>query len=333
MNVPYMFPSLTWKSGQFFKIIQGRDGGRAVLFRPMEWRGVVNDGGFLSFLSGDFFLRPDQRADQIEAFPRGTVAAYYMTSDGGLNLTNAFMELVKLLPDHVELVNVDTAAKLALDAWDWRKNGSPTCNDGVMNGDEQGVDCGGPICQSCSTEVEIFACSDDGDDCLGSLMTIGDYDTELAPDGNGGGGPHHAICDVNGTAITSVEGYTGSYFDQISGDCSSINIQVVGGGGDSLQTVMTPNGGTPMIGIAGNQMFKASCEPNEVVVGFDVWDHKPHIFAPNVVDSLSSFAEKSAGMGKKLSLATKSNEVPLAMEAMVLTIYVAETTELRRVSF
>lgn len=50
-----------------------------------------------------------------------------MTStSGGLNLTNAKMELVKLLPDHMEFVSADMAAKLALDAWDWRENRSTT---------------------------------------------------------------------------------------------------------------------------------------------------------------------------------------------------------------
>jgi len=78
-----------------------------------------------------------------------------MTSDGGLNLSNSFMELVKILPDHVHLVSADTATRLALDAWEWRNNGSPTCDHGIRNGDEVGIDCGGPICRSCSGEPEI----------------------------------------------------------------------------------------------------------------------------------------------------------------------------------
>lgn len=78
-NVFCMVPVFTWKPGQFYKIIQeGRDGGRAVLFCPLEWRGVNNGGGFLSFLSKNFFLHPDQRADEIEAYQRGTVAGCFL---------------------------------------------------------------------------------------------------------------------------------------------------------------------------------------------------------------------------------------------------------------
>jgi len=39
-----------------------------------------------------------------------------MTSDGGLNLRNSVMELVKYLPGHVVLVSADTATRLALEA-------------------------------------------------------------------------------------------------------------------------------------------------------------------------------------------------------------------------
>ena len=39
-----------------------------------------------------------------------------MTSDGGLNLKNSIMELVKILPEHVRLVSSDTAARLAIEA-------------------------------------------------------------------------------------------------------------------------------------------------------------------------------------------------------------------------
>ncbi|MGB1207149.1 MAG: T9SS type A sorting domain-containing protein [Chitinophagales bacterium] len=31
-------------------------------------------------------------------------------------------------------------------------DGGPTCNDGIMNGDETGVDCGGSFCEACPTE-------------------------------------------------------------------------------------------------------------------------------------------------------------------------------------
>jgi len=39
VNVPYMFPAFTWPDpGPFFKVLEGRDGGKVVLCRPRESR-------------------------------------------------------------------------------------------------------------------------------------------------------------------------------------------------------------------------------------------------------------------------------------------------------
>lgn len=113
VNVPYLFPTGTWQPNQFFKVIVGQDGGKVVLFRPREWRGVKDDGGLME---GKFFLSPENMAKELGAYPRGTVTGIYMTSDGGLDLNNSIMELVKILPEHVCLVSADTAARLALEA-------------------------------------------------------------------------------------------------------------------------------------------------------------------------------------------------------------------------
>lgn len=113
VNVPYMFPTGTWRRDQFFKVIEGQDGGKVVLFRPRQWRGV-DDGRF--FMDKKFFLSPKNMAEELGAYPRGTVTGIYMTSDGGLNLNNSIMELVKILPEHVRLVSADTAVRLALEA-------------------------------------------------------------------------------------------------------------------------------------------------------------------------------------------------------------------------
>jgi len=113
VNVPYMFPMGTWEHNQFFKVIDGQEHGKIVLFRPRQWRGVHNGG---AFLSKKFYLSPENMERELGAYPRGTVTAIYMTSDGGLNLNNSVMELVKILPEHIRLVSGDTAVQLALEA-------------------------------------------------------------------------------------------------------------------------------------------------------------------------------------------------------------------------
>lgn len=110
VNVPYLLPTFTWwPADRFFEVLTGAGGGRVALFRPREWRGVNNDA--------DTHLRSPQRmADEIGAYPRGTVAWVYLTSDGGLTLENSFLALARMLPPHVTLVSTDAAARLALAA-------------------------------------------------------------------------------------------------------------------------------------------------------------------------------------------------------------------------
>ena len=105
VNVPYLltaFPS--WPDDQFYEIINER----VALFRPREWRGIDD--------SDRFHLSPASMADELANYPRGTVTAIYMTSDGGLSLENSYEALVGLLPAHVQLVSADTAARLAVQA-------------------------------------------------------------------------------------------------------------------------------------------------------------------------------------------------------------------------
>lgn len=113
VNVPYSLPTGTWLPNEFFKVLTGQDGGKVVLFRPREWRGV-NDQGRDAEKS--YFLSPENMAKELASYPRGTVTGIYMTSDGGLSLNTSVMELVKVLPDHVQLVSADTAVRLALEA-------------------------------------------------------------------------------------------------------------------------------------------------------------------------------------------------------------------------
>lgn len=103
VNVPYLvdaFPD--WPDEQHFEVLDDS----VVVFRPREWRGV--DG------SDAYTLTPEQMAEELASYPAGTVAAIYMTSDGGLSLTNSFVPLAGMVPDNVQLVSADTAARLAL---------------------------------------------------------------------------------------------------------------------------------------------------------------------------------------------------------------------------
>lgn len=110
VNVPYSLPAFPWwPADQFHRVLEGDDGGAVAVFRPRQWRGVDDR-------DNRFFLSPQNMAAELAGYPRGTVTSIYMTSDGGLSLENSYMELVRLLPDHVRLVSADAAAELAIAA-------------------------------------------------------------------------------------------------------------------------------------------------------------------------------------------------------------------------
>ncbi len=115
VNVPYFFPAFKWwPPDRVFTVLSGKDGGRVVVFRPDEWRGADGKGHHLT--DKPFCPTPQEMADKLSRYPRGTVTAVYMTSDGGLNLENSFLRLVDLLPPRVQIVSADTAARLAMSA-------------------------------------------------------------------------------------------------------------------------------------------------------------------------------------------------------------------------
>lgn len=113
-NVPFLFPTLTWwRRNQFYKVLDQSSHGcnhPVVLFRPREWRGV--DGGIFGY----YRRTPQNMAQEIGSYPRGTVAYVYMSSDEGLNLGNSFQQMLYYIPNHVELVSAEAAATLVLQA-------------------------------------------------------------------------------------------------------------------------------------------------------------------------------------------------------------------------
>ena len=117
LSVPYLVPMFVAWGGKRYKVLNSPNGngGKAVLFRERSWRGVGDEVGEADFL-GNAFLTVDEMIDELVGFPPGTVTYVYMTSDGGLTLENAFLELAEKAPPQLEIVSADTLTRLALTA-------------------------------------------------------------------------------------------------------------------------------------------------------------------------------------------------------------------------
>jgi len=95
----------------------------------------------------------------------------------------------------------------------------PTCDDGVQNGDEEGVDCGGSSCPACPTGGEILGSyfetgwdgwADGGSDCFrysGSRSWEGSYSIRLRDNSGTASAMTSPSLDLSGYSSISIEFY------------------------------------------------------------------------------------------------------------------------------
>jgi len=110
VNVPYMVPIMEFGFEEQFKVL-GHDK-NVVVFRPNEWRGA-KDCGFFDEICNTFFKSATKMSEHINGYKKGTVAAFYTTSDGGMNMQLIY-DTAKLLGEHVEIVNTEVLVDMAL---------------------------------------------------------------------------------------------------------------------------------------------------------------------------------------------------------------------------
>ncbi len=121
-------------------------------------------GSFIRLL----FFQPDQSGNTV---PDGTIIA-------SVCFTNQTTEATTLTPTNLtardtnnDLVTSEGNAGSVNDC----DGTAPTCNDGMMNGNETGVDCGGPDCAPCNTGGPDTDCGMGTDDfvlCFGDACDI-----------------------------------------------------------------------------------------------------------------------------------------------------------------
>merc|ERR1712113_177803 len=114
VNVPYMIPVAEFGIHEQFKVVGDKK--NVVVFRPNEWRGQKNCSkqNFVSAaICRENFKTAAEMSSHINAFKAGTVSAFYTTSDGGMNM-GLIYDTVKLLGEHVEVVNQEVLADMAL---------------------------------------------------------------------------------------------------------------------------------------------------------------------------------------------------------------------------
>lgn len=101
-----MIPVVDFEIGEHFKVISGEQG-EVVLFKPHEWRGAGSCKPVWNCLT------LEEMAAEINGYTKGTVGHLYLTSDGGFSISDLF-DLVSLLDDHVEILDHERLADMAL---------------------------------------------------------------------------------------------------------------------------------------------------------------------------------------------------------------------------
>lgn len=114
VNVPYMLPVAEFGIHEQFKVVGDKQ--NVVVFRPNEWRGQ-QDCSKQNIVSAAIcrqnFKNATEMSSHINSFVAGTVSAFYTTSDGGMNMQLIY-DTVKLLGEHVEIVNQEVIVDMAL---------------------------------------------------------------------------------------------------------------------------------------------------------------------------------------------------------------------------
>ena len=121
----------------------------------------------------------------------------------------------------------------------------PTCTDGIMNGDEDGVDCGGSFCDPCNNDPTctdgIMNGDEDGIDCGGSFC-----------DPCGGGGN----CDVPaGQVASNIKPKRAKLNWSAVGTATSYNIQMDEAGQTNWNTFTTTSTNITVSGLSNGQSY------------------------------------------------------------------------------
>ena len=114
-SVPFNIPILEFGEDEHFKVLDGSNDGKLVLFKPQEWRGDSGGNGGIPFAKQNYVTASDMAA-RINGLKPGTVTHIYLTSDGGASLDTLY-DLVPLLDSHVSVVSPNVAVQMALQSF------------------------------------------------------------------------------------------------------------------------------------------------------------------------------------------------------------------------
>ena len=120
---------------------------------------------------------------------------------------------------------------------------APTCSDGIMNGNETGVDCGGPECNACppSCTDGIMNGNETGVDCGGP---------QCNPCGSGG------TCEIpGGTFASNIKPKRAKLNWSSVGSASSYNVQVAVAGTTNWSIFNTSNTNITVSGLSNNTAY------------------------------------------------------------------------------
>jgi hypothetical protein len=154
---------------------------------------------------------------------------------------------------------------------------APTCSDGVQNGQETDVDCGGPTCDAQGKTCALGKRCGTGADCTDDTCTSNVCVTA----GNGAACTSNAectsgVCDINGTgnccAASCVGGACGATSCDTSGACvypgNTVAPPMLQTPGDCQQIVCSGNGSTTSVNAPTNLPTSTTvCETNPACTG------------------------------------------------------------------
>jgi hypothetical protein len=202
---------------------------RAVSFEPGKdfWLRYFNGSAWTTvktFVSGTDFVNDVLYTKKVKiSGPLAPLAKFRFQSDADDNSDNVYIDAVvikgyKTLGVTTTCTDgIQNGQETGIDCGGPTCPACPTCNDGIQNGQETGVDCGGPLCGACSSCTDgIQNGQETGVDCGGPLCSACPSCTDGVQNGQETGidcgGPNCSPCGTGGGGGSTTT-LTGHYFE------------------------------------------------------------------------------------------------------------------------
>lgn len=172
------------------------------------------------------------------------IRSWGLVCEGAVVQAGQVIRRNEVFPEDGSYAVCDEPSDCASGVCDYDGTCGTTCDDGVLNGDETGVDCGGSECGQCDLDITCDTVSD----CISGFCGLGDdgtCGTAVCTEGTPESWGAVLTCVVDDGVVYEVQTYadSGSYGFTLPVSDTPVDVLMVAGGGGSGGSIRSWGGG------------------------------------------------------------------------------------------